>query len=337
LRGYYPVDVQVRDRFGNAINTPLDVTLTSNNDAIGFVINSRVTTDPSTGIAQFFVVAHNDAPAGVLGLTASISHAGVTASDVSSLIVMEDAGSLPKVAQRPGILAGGYVSESGIIHTAQLKFSEAVADDWFNNMAFAFGLIRGTMTNTGCIIKNSADPNSVSVILGCAFPGVTLTDAMGQNSQITVNYNTLKGWAPQTLTITNGQFISVLESNRVIPKPPVVVKDSVTNSTQAPLGGNLTAGPNPVNRQSGKVNFFWQGKRIQSASLKIFDASGNVVNKKITIKDNAIGTQARRPVGLWDLTDRKGRPVSDGTYLVKGVIKTADGKKEKVSVILGVR
>jgi len=42
-------------------------------------------------------------------------------------------------------------------------------------------------------------------------------------------------------------------------------------------------------------------------------------------------------VGRWDLTDRKGRPVSEGTYLVKGTLKTLDGKTEKVSVVLGVR
>jgi hypothetical protein len=29
--------------------------------------------------------------------------------------------------------------------------------------------------------------------------------------------------------------------------------------------------------------------------------------------------------------------VSEGTYLVKGVVKTSDGKSEKVSVIVGVR
>ena len=37
------------------------------------------------------------------------------------------------------------------------------------------------------------------------------------------------------------------------------------------------------------------------------------------------------------MRDAKGRPVSEGTYLVKGVVKTSDGKSEKVSVILGVR
>jgi hypothetical protein len=40
-------------------------------------------------------------------------------------------------------------------------------------------------------------------------------------------------------------------------------------------------------------------------------------------------------MGSWDLTDEKGRLVSEGTYLVKGVIKTSNGKSEKVSVIVG--
>jgi len=70
--------------------------------------------------------------------------------------------------------------------------------------------------------------------------------------------------------------------------------------------------------------------------LRIYDAVGNVVSK-VKISDKAIGTQARHQVGSWDLTDSKGKPVSEGTYLVRGVLKTSDGKKEKVSVIVGVR
>jgi hypothetical protein len=37
------------------------------------------------------------------------------------------------------------------------------------------------------------------------------------------------------------------------------------------------------------------------------------------------------------LADKNGRQVSDGTYLVKGVVKTLDGKRENVSVIVEVR
>jgi len=46
---------------------------------------------------------------------------------------------------------------------------------------------------------------------------------------------------------------------------------------------------------------------------------------------------SRRQVGSWNLTDGKGRPVSEGTYLVRGVIITSDGKKEHISLMIGVR
>jgi hypothetical protein len=44
-----------------------------------------------------------------------------------------------------------------------------------------------------------------------------------------------------------------------------------------------------------------------------------------------------RQIASWDLTDKKGRLVSEGTYLVKGVLLTRDGKREKVSITVGVR
>jgi flagellar hook assembly protein FlgD len=102
------------------------------------------------------------------------------------------------------------------------------------------------------------------------------------------------------------------------------------------LSGEFTAGPNPVLKQSGIVNFFRQGKRVSNSELRIYDATGNVISK-VKISDKTLNSQAKRQVGTWDLTDSKGRPVSEGTYLVKGVLKTSDGKSEKVSVILSVR
>ena len=100
------------------------------------------------------------------------------------------------------------------------------------------------------------------------------------------------------------------------------------------LTAAFAAGPNPVGRSSGSINFFSNGSRIVSATLSIYDASGNTV-KKISISGNAVN--GRRPVASWDLTDNKGRLVSEGTYLVKGVVKTSNGKSEKVSLVVGVR
>jgi hypothetical protein len=110
----------------------------------------------------------------------------------------------------------------------------------------------------------------------------------------------------------------------------------------------FTAGPNPVAKSSGRVDFFRQGKRINDGVLTIFDASGNVVNRvQITCRgdrprspatpESTESANSRRIIGTWDLTDSRGRPVSEGTYLARGVLTTVDGKSERVSVVIGVR
>jgi len=127
----------------------------------------------------------------------------------------------------------------------------------------------------------------------------------------------------------------ILGSDRVIPQ----ANPSEEAAVIAPaviLSGEFTVGPNPVGRELGAVNFFRQGKRVENAELRIYDATGNVVGK-VKINDKALGSQVRRQVGSWDLRDKSGRLVSEGAYLVKGVLKVSDGKKEKVSVIVGVR
>jgi len=102
------------------------------------------------------------------------------------------------------------------------------------------------------------------------------------------------------------------------------------------FAGEFTAGPNPLSKESGIVKFYRQGRRAAACELRIYDVTGNIINK-VKIRDNVINTQSKRQVGAWDLKDAKGRPVSEGTYLVKGVIKTSDGKSEKVSLILSIR
>jgi hypothetical protein len=145
------------------------------------------------------------------------------------------------------------------------------------------------------------------------------------------NYNTLT----QNVTVMVSVSTAVLSPACVVPQ----TKPNEEVTVVAPavvLSGEFTAGPNPVAKQSGIVNFYRQGKRVSNSELRIYDATGNIINK-VRISDKAIGSQAKRQVGEWDLTDKKGRPVSEGTYLVKGMVKTSDGKSEKVSVILGVR
>jgi hypothetical protein len=100
---------------------------------------------------------------------------------------------------------------------------------------------------------------------------------------------------------------------------------------------STTAGPNPVARSAGIVNFYRVGDPISHGKLKVFDVSGKLV-RKLRISDNAtLDNRSHRQVGSWDLRDAKGRLVSEGTYLVRGTVKTSDGKSERVSLGLGVR
>jgi flagellar hook assembly protein FlgD len=111
---------------------------------------------------------------------------------------------------------------------------------------------------------------------------------------------------------------------------------TVTKYIGVVRGGKFAGWPNLSKRLSGgSVNFFWDGDAIKGGALSVYDASGNTV-RKIIIKDNAASGAENAPIGSWDLTDANGRPAGEGTYLVKGVIETANGRKERVSAIIGV-
>ncbi|MDR2592114.1 MAG: hypothetical protein LBC59_04840 [Chitinispirillales bacterium] len=102
---------------------------------------------------------------------------------------------------------------------------------------------------------------------------------------------------------------------------------------------DLAAGPNPVPKSAGLVNFYRVGKQVKSSSLKVYNNAGKFIGK-IAINDVKTGggvqSQSKRHVGSWPLKDANGRPVPAGTYLVKGTVKTVDGKSERVSLIISV-
>lgn len=115
----------------------------------------------------------------------------------------------------------------------------------------------------------------------------------------------------------------VLYTDHTIPpkSDPPAVLTSVSPATA--LTAVFTIGPNPAVKSSAKVSFYRNGAILNNATLSIYDVSGNAV--------------AAVKSGLWDLRDNKGRFVSVGTYLVRGVVKTKGGKSERVSAVVGVR
>jgi len=71
--------------------------------------------------------------------------------------------------------------------------------------------------------------------------------------------------------------------------------------------------------------------------LRVYDGSGDLV-RVLSVSDvSSVGVGVRRSVGSWDLRDGVGRPVSSGTYAVRGVFVCKGGKRERVSAVVGVR
>jgi len=150
-----------------------------------------------------------------------------------------------------------------------------------------------------------------------------------------------------TVSVSFTDAVSVTSHDRVIPVstdddvaaiiPPI----PVTERSRSALNDRVTVGPNPVARSLGSVSIFSHGGKISSANLSVYDASGNFVNTVTILRDKKVGAENFQPlqatVGSWDLRDKNGRVVSEGTYLIRGTVKTQNGKSEKVSAVVGVR
>ena len=185
--------------------------------------------------------------------------------------------------------------------------------------------------------------NHVEGVAGTVFGIGKVTFVKGEGfGEITIRYNgndtvpTRAGTYIVSAEISGGEFydpdetilgnytiktaVSVAESNREVPKS---VETNV--AAVAPVkvtASGFTAGPSPVSlSKDGEIKFF-SAKALKSGTLYIFDASGNAVAKK-SVKSGAIAP--------WNLKDKKGAAVSEGTYVVKGALVGKDGKKEKVS------
>jgi hypothetical protein len=102
-------------------------------------------------------------------------------------------------------------------------------------------------------------------------------------------------------------------------------------------GSRFSAGPNPVSRQTGVVNFFWEGEEIKNGTLSIYNASGNRIRKINVNNDKGGADFSRRVICSWNLMDQSSRPVPAGNYLVIGTITTRSNKKEEVSVMMSVQ
>jgi len=230
-----------------------------------------------------------------------------------------------------------------------LQFTAVPVTDIINVPAsFSVGK---TLNLTATVTPSNATNKTIDwSIAGASIAGTNYTGALIDGNKLTA---TSPGTVVIKATIPEGAFVgvaferyffidvlaegqSVASFEREVPTAIPAMVSTVAPAVK--LTTEFTAGPNPAGKSSGGVvNFFRTGAVIKSATLHVYDASGNVV-AAVAIKDNAaVGNNGKRSVGSWDLKDKKGHLVPEGTYLVRGVVKTRDGKSERVSSVVGVR
>jgi hypothetical protein len=128
--------------------------------------------------------------------------------------------------------------------------------------------------------------------------------------------------------------VSIAGSDRDIPNNNIHFEEAVVAPVTR-LEATLTVGPSPASKSAGNVGIFWQGGAVASGTLFVFDANGNMVNRVSVGADNASNSE-RRQIAGWNLADRRGRQVSEGTYVVRGTLTLKDGGKAAVSTVFGV-
>jgi len=196
------------------------------------------------------------------------------------------------------------------------------------------------------VIGDVSGTDRVGGVAGYVYSSaITGSYAIGKVSESGSAVGTVVGHNWNSAVTESGVFDPEADAGNMLAVIPEYLVDRVaTDKKNAPpivvvvkeSAGKIAAGPNPVNRQSGMINFFRHGKQIKKGALSIYNTHGKVV-RKTTLSDKPTSADGWRQVGSWDLKGRKGQTVSEGVYAVKGTVFTVDGKKEKVSIVLGVR
>jgi hypothetical protein len=237
-------------------------------------------------------------------------------------------------------------------NTAEL----AIEAGWFGQTVAVTALPTGTF-------MIASVPAQVTIPTRPAAPAVTGDTATirGTTTEMEYKLSTATTWtraaAGNTTNLAAGQynvrfratddaFVSEVANVTVRERPvsvagtdrevPTTVEDVAAIAPVKVVAGQFTVGPNPSVKAEGKATFFWTGKALADGKLSVFDAQGNLV-KVVSVSDKSAAGDAPRAIGVWNLTDKKSAPVSEGTYLVRGTLKAKDGTSVKVSYTLGVK
>jgi uncharacterized repeat protein (TIGR02543 family) len=319
-----------------------------------------LTLDPATG-----VISGTPTMAGASTFSVAAANAdGASAPAAFSITVHPLATPNPPVISTPaGALAAGKVNVpySMTLNATNNPTSWAVADGALPaGLALnpATGVISGTPTMAGASTFSVTASNAYGALPAVAF---SITVAAPTTYAVTWNANGgIVSLAAQT-AVDSGAAITAAVAMRPDYKfggwyldPalkqyavfPIIATSDITlyaRWKRAVFAPGVAMGPNPLLKSAGEVGIFRDGDLIQPTTLTVYDAVGNAI-RKIDIADVGANKYSplsddgdRRQVGSWDLRDAKGRPVPEGTYLLRGKVTLVDGTVERVSVLVGVR
>jgi len=300
----------------------------------------------SATVTAVFTVTDPNKPVGVYTITFNPMNGEMDPTLAEQKTVNSMLMSLP-VAIKSGYTLEGWVRGDGRPVTTSTQFTgdETVFANWVECGGKEYTLsYRADVNGSVTAEANGVPKESGEQVSSCDYLVFTAVPIDGYHvvswtyngaviRDTTRTYMVTSVSRPTTIVVKFDRDVSIASPDRVVPTAPGVDVSSVA-PVQA-LSAGLTAGPVPAER-GGTINFYRSGHRVGDATLYIFDASGKVV-KKIYLTDKTGGHQTGRKIGAWNLKDKTGRQVPEGTYVARGVLKTPDGKREHVSLVVVVR
>jgi uncharacterized membrane protein (UPF0136 family) len=276
------------------------------------------------GVYSYYVVVTNtieDNGDGGLKAASVASSAVILSVGVTAVNVR-----VPTIAKQPASATVAVGASHSLTVLANTAGSGTISYQWYVNTAASSS---GGMPIDGATDATYAIPTEA---VGTSYYYVVATNAIADNGDGGLKAATT---ASAVAVVKVSLHVSVLSQARIIPNTPQRMETAVLAPITA-LPSSFAVGPNPVQR-GGAVKFFYRDMRVGSGVLIVYDAGGNFV-KKLKILGKPTPSNGAKPcLSSWDLTDKKSRPVATGMYLVKGVVSSPSGKKERVSAVVVVR
>jgi len=302
--GTIPLTFQIKKK----TLTAADLTKTDSRTYTGDTLSAgvKVAVEGASGIGTLTV--NYKAPADAAPTTTVPKNAG-------SYAVTVDVTEGTNFSAATGLDLGTYTIEKAILDTSWFTFSIPTGHKVGQSAPFGIGSVT---------IKKGEG----ATVIGVLYDGKDSVPSTEGSYVVSVDVsggaNIYSAAVPLgTYVISNKD--GVLAGNTKIPTAPKAAV--VTVAPVKVAAASFTAGPSPVSK-NGVIKFF-SAKQVKSGSLYIFDANGNAVTK-LSAKAGS------GEIASWNLKDKKGASVAEGTYVVKGALAAKDGTREKVSFVFSV-